>query len=108
MMGLETIKAMNSGKAREAKRLGKLPLILWSEADKDNLRKIPHIGNWRPEGFTLVRELLVDSSGFGATDEPALTFDQFCETAQVGKAYAIIEAGQFQIVAGEFEVSRYD
>ena len=44
----------------------------------------------------------MDSSGFGASDEPALSFGQFKKILKVGFGYAIIEEGQFQVYVGEF------
>jgi len=46
---------------------------------------------------------MVDSSGFGTEGEGSLTIGQFCTSLEVGKAYAIVEEGQFQIVMGEFK-----
>jgi hypothetical protein len=66
----------------------------------------PTIGDLKPKGYTLLDYFMVDNSGFGAKDEPALTVRQLLDPAiglQVGKAYAIIEVGQFQVVLGEFE-----
>lgn len=47
-----------------------------------------------------------DSSGFGAPGEPALTQAEFFAAVRhIGprRGYAIVEAGQFQIVIGVFE-----
>jgi len=69
---------------------------------------IPNFGDYRATryGWKMTKVYFVDSSGFGAEDEPALTFPQFVRQAKVGKGYAIIETGQFQVRIGEFTKSR--
>lgn len=50
--------------------------------------------------------LFVDSSGWGNNTEPALTFGEFCNWVHdhgVNHGFAIVEAGQFQIVIGVFK-----
>ena len=103
MMGLEMIKELNAKRGAEAKVFGKMPFMLYTEEQKNFLDKIPNIGDFRPKGFKLVSEFFVDASGFGAQGEAAITFDEFVKQAKVGKAYAIICAGQFQVYIGEFE-----
>lgn len=64
------------------------------------------------QGYTLVDELFVDSSGFGADNEPALTQSQFEKeiTALLkehGRLHAFITgAGQFQVYVGLFKKER--
>lgn len=103
MMSIEMIKELNAKRGKEAWVYGKMPFMLYDENSKAFLDKIPNIGDFRPKQFKLIRKLFVDASGFGGADEAALTFEQFVKEAKVGKAYAIIEAGQFQIYVGEFE-----
>ncbi len=61
------------------------------------------------KGYTLIEELFVDSSGFGADDEPALTQSRFevkmLELLEAhGSLYATItNAGQFQVYVGLFK-----
>lgn len=45
---------------------------------------------------------LVDTSGFGLEDEPALTARQFLKKVKKHKYYGITEQGQFQVLVGEF------
>ncbi len=68
---------------------------------------IPFIGSYRPRGYRPVGEpLFVDSSGFGAPGEPALTQAEFVRKLRVGFAYAVVEAGQFQCYVQEFRPPR--
>lgn len=102
MMGLSTIRAMNEERAREAREMRLQPMVY--DGNPDTLRKIPNMGNYRATkyGWRMVKTYFVDSSGFGSESEPALTFEQFVRQAKVGRGYAIIEAGQFQVYIGEF------
>lgn len=101
MFDLETIKQMNRERAKEARTEGRKPLVY--DGVPEDLRSIPNFGDYRPKGWKLVETYFVDSSGFGQPGEMALTFNQFSRRATVGKGYAIIEAGQFQVKIGEFE-----
>jgi hypothetical protein len=67
--------------------------------------KVPMLGDKVPRGWrrTSRQPLFVDSSGFGAPDEPALTQEQFLDALTIGKAYGVIEAGQFQVYVAEYE-----
>lgn len=61
------------------------------------------------KGYELIERLFVDSSGFGAEDEPALTVSQFERKVHEildihGTVTAkIIDAGQFQVYVGLFK-----
>ena len=99
MMGLSTIKELAREQAERAAAQGVEPLIIW---DKEDIRHIPNIGNHTPDGWELVETHFVDSSGFGAPGEPALTFDQFQNKLVMGHGYAIVAEGQFQVYVGEF------
>lgn len=76
-----------------------------SQADIDNPGEgaIPYIGDTTPDGWKWIETLLVDSSGWGRDDEPALTLDQFKKAMQIGRGYAIVDVGQFQVQVGVFE-----
>jgi hypothetical protein len=56
---------------------------------------------YEPEG----EALFVDTSGFGAPDEPALTLTQFLDELEADKAYALVEVGQFQAYVQKFSKS---
>ena len=107
MMDLRTIQSMAREAAKEARKNGILPLEIWPE-DLDRgislLHDIPFIGNMRPKGYKKVNEYFVDSSGFGAEDEPALTIRAFLKKLRPGYAYAVTQAGQLQVYVGEFHV----
>jgi hypothetical protein len=65
----------------------------------------PFLGDYVPQGWQRAdRELMfVDNSGFGSPNEPATTQRRFLESLTPGKAYAIVEAGEFQVYIAEFE-----
>lgn len=92
-----------------------------------HMRGLPFIGRYIPDNFELVQRqeiaesrhvgpdrlasmacdepyLFVDSSGFGSMSEPALTFPEFIDLVKANPsyAYAIVEAGQFQVVVGVY------
>jgi hypothetical protein len=106
MMGLETIRKLNAQAARS--RAAKAKPVTVNQGNIDSLAagkpdfKIPMIGDYRPRGYVLKRELFIDISGLGAPNEPALTQRQLAGEMKVGMAYALIEAGQFQGYVAEF------
>jgi hypothetical protein len=92
-------------------------------------KTLPFIGDYRPEDFDLVdRETLVvpedvsawkvrdaicdapyievDTSGWGSSDELALTSQEFLRVAETNPdiGWALIEVGQFQGVVGAFRL----
>jgi hypothetical protein len=54
-------------------------------------------------GYELIQNYFVDNSGFGAEDEPALTFDKFLDKVKAGFYYGIRDIGQFQVNIGEYK-----
>jgi len=65
------------------------------------------IGDTIPLGYELTETFFVDNSGFGASDELALTFNSFLTKVKAGYFYGIKEVGQFQVYINEFKkVSR--
>lgn len=114
MMSAETIRQMSAEAARKAARAKKVPYIVeqhdidvWQyQLAHGGLRlPFPDIGDYRPKGYELIDHFMVDSSGWGAESEPAYTIRGLLfDRLKVGKAYAIIEVGQFQVVLGEFDV----
>lgn len=112
MMDTDTIRALADEQAEIAAREGHTPYVPWDAAEVDAYgvsRNVPfpNIGSYEPFGWELVESQLVDSSGFGADDEPALTLPQLrawvSENLRASSGYAIIEEGQFQIVIGRFQ-----
>lgn len=108
MFSPETIRSMSDNAAAKARKASKVP-VEYDPIDEPLrfCRSIPNLGSYTPKGYRLVRDYMVDSSGFGSPGEPALTISRFCdlvkEPQQKKVLYGIIEAGQFQIVMGEFE-----
>jgi len=106
MMGLHTMRQLNREAAMRsaAKKKQPYPLAEDDKAAFDTRQRLPfpYIGYWMPEGFTMTRVFFVDSSGFGRRGEPAYQIEEFLDRAVVGRFYAIVEAGQFQVHIGEF------
>lgn len=106
MMSPEMIRQMARRAAARAAREGKVPFLLEAEdiADfREGVRfPFPFLGPYVPKGWKKVQEHFVDSSGFGAPGEPALTASQFIERLVIGRGYAITEAGQFQVYVAEY------
>jgi hypothetical protein len=102
MYSLETIKEMTEKRCQEAQNRKLKPLVASRKLNFEDIRSMPNFGSYRPDGWKLVRELFVDSSGLGAEDESALTINQFLKEIKLFHGYAIIEEGQFQVMIGEF------
>ena len=108
MWGLETIRRINQTSAERARELGLEPVLLETAAQLKDWPPfpIPHLGGACSdvdEDHERVDSLFVDSSGFGADNEPALTSDQFKTrlVALMGEhgslILAIEDQGQFQL-----------
>lgn len=106
MMDLATIRKMNRDVGRKAQSENKQPYIVTDATTFEDIRHIPNFGDYRPKGWKLVETYFVDSSGFGAPNEPALTIDEFMNKLKKGHGYAIVEAGQFQVYIAEFVKTR--
>lgn len=65
-------------------------------------RLIPFVGTYVPKGYKLEGELFVDATGLGTDYEPALTLQKFVAKLDPMKAYAVVQAGQFQVYIGVF------
>lgn len=70
------------------------------------IRNIPLLNTTEINGYEYIQNYFVDSSGFGQEYETALTFNSFIEKIKVGFAYAITEAGHFQVNIGEFKPNK--
>lgn len=117
MMDTATIRALADEQAERAAREGQTPYVPWDEREVGEygfVRPVPfpNIGSYEPEGWELVEHQLVDKTGLGAEDEPALTLSQLKAWINEGLAqkrsygYALIEEGQFQVVIGRFRKVR--
>lgn len=104
MMSLQQIANESRRAARRAAREHRTPYI-WETEDIGHAFPLPFpsIGTYRPKGWELIETYFVDSSGYGAPGEAALTANQFIEKLKPGLGYAIIEVGEFQVVVGEFK-----
>jgi hypothetical protein len=71
--------------------------------------KLVDVDTMELRGYRLIKELFVDSSGFGGPEEPALTQNQFTSELtdllkEHGSLYATItNSGQFQVYVGLFK-----
>jgi hypothetical protein len=123
-MSYEQITRLADQAAEKARVMNKQPKVLTGLGDdalSKRMRLIPFLGGFVPTGWREVNVskeapagqfmrcanecLMVDSSGFGAPGEGALTFQEFAEYIQrhPGYGYGILEAGQFQVCIGVFE-----
>lgn len=116
MMSPSTIRSLNEEAAERAAQEGLTPYVFFDTVEVDRAASrsrfpFPYIGDHEPEGWTEVERHFVDSSGFGADDEPALSVRQFTRVLRdaideaKGKhlvGWAIVSAGQFQVYVGQF------
>jgi hypothetical protein len=132
MMSLESIVSMKRKAERDSRARGDVPTLVTETmlgSLNVHLRNIPFLGERVPRGWKRVaahtlddgkakhalvpwfgdneREYVqVDSSGFGAIGEPALTMGEFFDWVHdrgAGYGYAIVEVGQFQVVVGVYQ-----
>ena len=104
MISSEQIRAYADEAGTKARKAGKVPKLFKTEEDRNVAfcLSIPFLGSYVPEGWYIENALFVDSSGLGEPTEPALTTAQFLQRLEVGKGYAIIESGPFQVYVGVF------
>jgi len=107
MMSIETIRDMTRQATREARVMELEPYEVWpGDVDRMPPFPFPNLGDYEPKGWRKVHTYFVDSSGFGHDGEAALSVSQFIKMIKVGYAYAIVEAGQFQVYVTEFKAIR--
>lgn len=104
MMSLDTIRQMSDKASRKASRQKSVPYVPYNENEIDNMPSFPFpfLGNFCPKKWVPVGEpIFVDSSGWGADDELALSVSRFknllIDNLKHGYGYGIIEQGQFQV-----------
>jgi hypothetical protein len=114
MLSLSGIRQLSRDAAIRSVRDNRIPftvepedLIDWKRRLETGTLKLPFpsLGAYVPNGFrrTTRDPLFVDHSGCGTESEPALTVRALVEALTPGKAYAIIETGQFQLYVAEYE-----
>ncbi len=114
MLSLSTIRKISRDAAIIAARQNKIPFTVepqdladWKARFNAGTLKFPFpfLGNYVPQGWRRTdRDLLfVDSTGYGRENEQALTVTATIDALIPGKAYAIIQTGQFQLYLGEYE-----
>ena len=115
MMSLEYIKEMSREAAVVAAATDERPFTYWNEAELDEFMAsgpgfpFPFLGDYDPPDWVEIDRHFVDSSGFGADDEAALSTRQFIAlireriAERPGTGWAIVEAGQFQVYVAEFK-----
>lgn len=114
MISVQEIMSMQMKATMKAAAQRKVPFVAWpGDAERIALgtitRQIPFLGKYVPYGW--IRTLdengdpvwyFVDSSGLGREDERAMTLAQFAAHIVEGRGYGVIEAGEFQVVVGEY------
>lgn len=104
MWGTSTISDLSLQAAVKAKAHEKQPIRI---LNWDTIT-IPFLGTYLPEGWKLVDQRFVDSTGKGRKYEPAMTqadFKTWVESVQAADehaGFAILEQGQFQIYVGYY------
>jgi hypothetical protein len=101
MIDERQLKAENDEHYREAKARKAQPYVAKAHGDRGVL-KMPHLGCYKPDGWEVSGKFFVDSSGWGAENEPALTLAQFLSRVKEGRGYCLASAGQFQVHVNEF------
>ena len=109
MMSLETINAMSNENAEHARKFHEIPYTIWPgdiekwKAGEGLPIPFPNLGDYCPDGYELDGDAwMIDTSGFGSPGERALTTWQLLDKLETGKAYAFVEAGQFQAYLQQF------
>lgn len=108
MRAIEEIEAEAVRAGEQAQKRSRKPYVLKSvsSVDKWPPAPFPFIGTYVPKGWKEVERVMCDSSGFGSPGEPALTLGQLQEYVRgrgVGFAYAIVNAGFFQVAVAVYE-----
>jgi hypothetical protein len=107
MLSLGYIRQLVEERTEEAREEGLKPLSIRQYRDVESFcRKIPFLGEFVHPAWERVEQVepyFVDSSGWGAKGEPALTFGEFKAVIENWRksgesvGFGIIEEGQFQV-----------
>jgi len=133
MISVETAREMSREAAVKAAELKQVPYYFWPEDETTDIAKqlhrLPMLGTYCPPGWERVDleaigeypshgvyggdnsdhgAYMVDSLDFGTEDERSLTIGQFVKRVKkhLDVAYAIVEAGEFQVKIGCFRKLR--
>lgn len=101
MRAIEEIMAEADEHYRKAKKNKSKPYVAKCNGD-EGVFKMPFLGCYKPKGWDVSNKYFVDSSGFGADNEPALTVKRFLSKVIAGRGYSLAQAGQFQVYVNEF------
>jgi len=112
MWSLETLDYLNRQAARKARRGKKEPQVVsLEEIENFPPFPFPNLGPYVPAVWERVDATwFVDSTGWGRSDEPALTVEQLkCELRHYvaenpDHGFAIVECGQFQCYVGAYRL----
>ena len=103
MMSQAAIVSLSSKQARSAAKSKRIPYQICNQIEIEQMPPFPfpNIGSYCPKDWELVDHFQCDKCGNG--DGFSLGTKEIKARLQVGKAYAIIEEGEFQLVIGEFK-----
>ena len=114
MFSLEAIRALEREAAQQAQE-DRLEPVVPTVEQIDSIGsahpkiKIHSLGDYTPSGWERTeQQWFVDSSGWGRSDEPALTIDRFREALRTYNkehpthGVAVVEEGQFQCYVAAF------
>ncbi len=103
MMDGATMRALQSEAAAQAAADAREPLLIWLEHVEDDILRIPNLGDYCPDSWTLCdmddyahlfeevpyswklegnAQLFVDSSGMGSEGEAALTMEEYADVVR--------------------------
>lgn len=114
MMSAQQMNRLADDAAKRAKRNGLKP----KAGPFNSGNQLPFLGDYVPKGYRRIDApneprmmgcadgyLFVDASGWGNSNEPALTQDEFLAYKEANPTllFGITEAGQFQVVVGVYE-----
>ena len=102
MMSLQLIEQLSKEAGERAAEENREPLVAFINRDA-GIVKCPNLGNYVPDGWSLIERLFVDKDGLADGDGRCLSLQQFIDRVKAGLGYAIVEEGQFQLYIGVFK-----
>ena len=118
MMSLSQITEWSAEAAKDAAQNKLQPYVYWdnAEVDKLDIFPFPFVGTHVPEGWRPIgKARMVDASGFGGVNEPALTTEQarnwihglLKNHGENEVGFAVVEQGQFQVYVQAYKEKKY-